>query len=123
MSELRAAAWSIGSTLPIDGPAFMPASAASRLNLHSWLHRTVIAVFGLSGTTVGIGLAIIRFASLGALPLSSAADRIGRRTVMLWCTAAGLALTAMAAISPSFWWFVAIVAIRRPRLTAANALR
>jgi putative MFS transporter len=136
----------------------MPALAASRLNLHSWLHRTVIAValigfatgvsqyivtasladvarafgangaadvgtrVGLSGTTVGIGLAIIRFASLGALPLSSAADRVGRRRVMLWCTAAGLALTAMAALSPSFWWFVAIIAIGRPLLTAANAV-
>lgn len=134
----------------------MPSLAASRLDLHSWLHRTVIAValigvvtgfsqyivtaslsdvasafgangnvdaqVGLSGTTVGIGLAIIRFASLGALPLSSAADRIGRRQVMLWCTSVGLALTAMAAISPSFWWFVAIVAIGRPMLTAANAV-
>ena len=134
----------------------MPPSAASRLDLHSWLHRTVVAValigvatgfsqyivtasladvasafganggvdvqVGLSGTTVGIGLAIIRFASLGALPLSSAADHLGRRRVMLWCTSAGLAWTALAAISPSFWWFVAIIAIGRPLLSAANAV-
>jgi putative MFS transporter len=76
----------------------------------------------LTTTRVGIGLAIIRLASLGALPLSSMADRIGRRRVMLTCTAIGLALTAVAALSPSFWWFVAIFAIGRPLMSTANAV-
>jgi MFS family permease len=136
----------------------MPAPAATRLNLHAWLHRTVIAVallgvasgfsqyavtaslsdvasafgadsgadmatqVGLSTTTVGIGLAIIRLASLGALPLSSFADRLGRRRVLIVCTTAGLALTALAAVSPSFWWFVAIFAVGRPLMSAVNAV-
>jgi len=77
---------------------------------------------GLSTTTVGIGLAIIRLASLGALPLSSAADRLGRRRVLMVCTTAGLALTALAAVSPSFWWFVFIFAIGRPLMSAVNAV-
>lgn len=137
-----------------DGPSVMRPPAAQRLRLHSWLHRTVIAVallgiasgfaqyavtasladvaaefgaagagaVGLSASTVGIGLAIIRFASLGALPLSSVADRLGRRRVLLGATAVGLGLTVLAATSPSFWWFVAIVALGRPTLTAANAV-
>jgi MFS family permease len=33
-----------------------------------------------------------------------------------------LALTALAAFSPSFWWFVAIVALSRPLLSAAKAV-
>lgn len=77
---------------------------------------------GLSATTVGIGLAIIRFASLGALPLASTADRLGRRRVMLTCMAIGLTLTVFAALSPSFWWFVAIIALGRPLLSTTNAV-
>ena len=134
----------------------MRPSATQRLRLHSWLHRTVVAVallgvasgfaqyavtaslsdvatefgadggdaaaVGLSATTVGLGLAVIRFASLGALPLSSVADRHGRRRVLMGTTAIGLGLTVLAAASPSFWWFVAIISLGRPLLTAANAV-
>jgi MFS family permease len=77
---------------------------------------------GLSGTKLGIGLAVIRLASLAALPLSGLADRFGRRRVVLSTTAAGLALTAAAALAPGYWWFVAIVALGRPSLSATNAL-
>lgn len=84
--------------------------------------RTVAEQAGLSATTVGLGLAVIRFASLGALPLSSAADRIGRRRVLLWCITIGLTLTAVAAASPSFWWFVAIIALGRPLFTTTTAV-
>jgi MFS family permease len=77
---------------------------------------------GLSTTTVGIGLAIIRFASLGALPLASTADRFGRRRVMMTCMAVGLTLTVFAALTPSFWWFVAIIALGRPLLSTTNAV-
>jgi putative MFS transporter len=83
---------------------------------------TTAAQTGLSLTVVGVGLAVIRLASLAALPLSSLADRVGRRRVLLTCVAVGLALTALAAASPSFWWFVAIIALARPLFSATNAV-
>ncbi|MGQ0678786.1 MAG: MFS transporter [Actinomycetota bacterium] len=80
------------------------------------------AQVGLSGTTLGIGLAIIRFGSLATLPLTSGADRFGRRTPVLIWTTLGLLLTATAALATSFWWFVAILAFARPLLSATNAV-
>ncbi len=77
---------------------------------------------GLSGTTLGVGLAVLRLASLGSLPLSGLADRFGRRLLLLVCCAGGLALTVLAAASPGYWWFVAIFALGRPGLTATNAV-
>jgi MFS family permease len=77
---------------------------------------------GLSGSTIAIGLAVLRLASLGALPLASLADRRGRRRVLFACGTAGLCVTAAAALSPSYWWFVAIFALARPALSAANTL-
>lgn len=77
---------------------------------------------GLSGTTLGTGLAIIRLASLGGLLLSALADTVGRRRVILWCSAGGLAVTALAAASPGYWWFVALFALARPMLSANNAI-
>lgn len=76
----------------------------------------------LTGTTLGIGMAVIRLGSLAALPLASRADRKGRRRLILMCVMWGLALTATAALAPGFWWFVAILALARPLLSAANAV-
>jgi MFS family permease len=83
---------------------------------------TIADKVGLSGTSLGIGLAIIRLASLGSLPLIGMADRFGRRRMILAVTMAGLALTAVAAASPGYWWFVVIFAFGRPLLSATNAL-
>jgi MFS family permease len=77
---------------------------------------------GLSGTQLGVGLAIIRLASLGALPLIGMADRLGRRRVLLAVTIGGLGLTVVSAASPGYWWFVVIFALGRPLLSATNAL-
>ena len=77
---------------------------------------------GLSGTGLGIGLAIMRLASLGALPITGLADRYGRRTMLLVTVGLGLAMTGVAAASPSYWWFVAIFASGRPLLSATSAL-
>ncbi len=77
---------------------------------------------GLSGTTLGVGLAILRLASLGGLPLAGLADRFGRRTVLLATCGIGLALTVVAAASPGYWWFVAIFALGRPPLSATNGV-
>ncbi len=79
------------------------------------------AQVGLSATTLGIGLAVVRLAGLGALPVASVADRRGRR-VALWAAATGLVLTITAAGMPSFWTFVAVVALARPLLAGTNAV-
>ncbi len=77
---------------------------------------------GLSGTDLGVGLAIMRLASLGALPITGLADDFGRRRMLLVTVGAGLFMTVLAAASPSYWWFVAIFACGRPLLSATNGL-
>jgi MFS family permease len=83
---------------------------------------SVVARVGLSGTTLGIGLAIVRLASLASLPLAALADGYGRRRMLLACVTGGLAATALAALSPGYWWFVALFALGRPMLSATNAI-
>jgi MFS family permease len=83
---------------------------------------SLLAQIGMSGTDLGIGLAIMRLASLGALPIIGLADRFGRRRLLLGTVGLGLAMTALAAVSPSYWWFVAIFACGRPVLAATNGL-
>lgn len=83
---------------------------------------TITDRVGLSGTVLGVGLSILRLASLGALPLAGLADRFGRRPVLLVTCALGLALTVTAAFSPSYWWFVAIFALGRPFLSATSGV-
>jgi len=84
--------------------------------------ETLAAQVGISGTDLGIGLAIMRLASLGALPVIGLADRFGRRRLLLATVGAGLAMTVLAAASPSYWWFVVIFACGRPVLAATNGL-
>lgn len=77
---------------------------------------------GLSGTELGAGLAIIRLASLGGLPLAGFADRLGRRRTLIAFCALGLVITVASAASPGYWWFVIVFALGRPMLSATNAL-
>ena len=77
---------------------------------------------GLSGTELGLGLAVVRLSSLLALVIAGLADRFGRRATVLWACGGGLALTAAAAGTPSYWWFVAVIAMARPLLSAAGAV-
>ena len=83
---------------------------------------TVSEQAGLSGTVLGVGLAVLRLASLGGLPLAALADRWGRRPTLVTWTLLGLAATIAAAFSPSYWWFVVIFALGRPFLSASAAL-
>ena len=83
---------------------------------------TIADQAGLSGTQLGLGLAIIRLASLGSLPLIGLADRFGRRTMLVATLAIGLALTVASAASFGYWSFVVIFACGRPLLSATNAL-
>ncbi len=68
---------------------------------------------GLSGTKLGVGLAIIRLASLGGLPLTALADRFGRHRMLVLSVGLGLCATVLAAASPGYWWFVVIFALGR----------
>jgi len=77
---------------------------------------------GLSGTELGVGLAVIRLSSIGALPLAGLADRFGRRSMLLTTVVVGLVATVVAAASPGYWWFVVVFALGRPFLSATNAL-
>jgi MFS family permease len=77
---------------------------------------------GLSGTKLGVGLAIIRLASLGGLPLTALGDRLGRHRMLVITVGLGLSATVLAAASPGYWWFVVIFACGRPLLSATNAL-
>ncbi|HKH88392.1 MAG TPA: hypothetical protein VKA05_06195, partial [Acidimicrobiales bacterium] len=61
---------------------------------------TIADQVGLSGTELGLGLAVIRLASLGALPVAGLADRLGRRRMLLATASIGLTLTVLAAASP-----------------------
>lgn len=86
---------------------------------HQGAGASIAEQAGLSGTELGVGLAIIRLASLGGLPLAGLADRLGRRPVVLSTCAGGLLATVVAATSPTYWWFVAIYAVGRPLLSAS----
>ena len=77
---------------------------------------------GLSGSVLGLGLAALRLSSLGALPLSSLADRWGRTKVLQRTMFVGLCVTGLASLSPSYWVFVLCFALARPLLSAASAL-
>jgi MFS family permease len=89
---------------------------------HHTSAKSIQSVVGLSGSQLGIGLAILRFAALGALPLASLADRWGRVTMMRRTLFVGLLITACAALSPSYWFFVACFALARPLLSSTATL-
>jgi MFS family permease len=89
---------------------------------HAAPSGSIAAQAGLSGTELGLGLAIIRLASLGALPLTGLADRFGRRRLVIVTLTVGLALTVLSSLSPGYWWFVAVFALGRPLLSSTNAL-
>jgi MFS family permease len=89
---------------------------------HTTHGGTLVQQAGLPGGELGVGLAVLRLASLGGLPLTGLADRVGRRTMLIVTCAVGLAFTVAAAASPGYWWFVVIFALGRPLLSATNAL-
>lgn len=80
------------------------------------------AQIGLPATTVGVALALIRLSALGALPATALADRYGRRALLLTVSALGLGMTSLAALAPTFWFYVILAAMARPALSTINAL-
>lgn len=97
------------------------AKVASYFGHHSSA-KSLQSVVGLSGSVLGIGLAVLRFSSLGALPLASLADRWGRISMMRRTLLVGLLITACASLSPSYWFFVACFALARPLLSCTATL-
>jgi MFS family permease len=89
---------------------------------HHTSSQSLQSVVGLSGSVLGIGLAILRFASLGALPLASLADRWGRTNVLRRALLVGLVITASASLSPTYWIFVLCFALARPLLSTTSVL-
>ncbi|MFL6204038.1 MAG: MFS transporter, partial [Acidimicrobiales bacterium] len=56
--------------------------------------------FDASKADQGAVLSLVRIGVLGALVVTSLADRRGRRRVLLWCATAGVLLAALSSLSP-----------------------
>jgi MFS transporter, YNFM family, putative membrane transport protein len=97
------------------------ADVARHFGHHASTH-SLQSVVGLSGSALGIGLAVLRLASLGALPLASLADRWGRTTVLRRTLLVGLVITAFASLSPTYWVFVLCFALARPLLSTTSTI-
>jgi MFS family permease len=89
---------------------------------HAAATGSLRAVVGLSGSAIGVGLAIVRVSSLASMPLSALADRTSRTGVLRGALVAGLLVTSAAALSPNYWFFVACFALARPLLTAVSTV-
>ena len=76
---------------------------------HPATRATLRGALGLSGSALGLGLAALRLASLLALPAGGAGRPLGRTRVLRATLVAGLVVTALAASSPSYWFFVALL--------------
>lgn len=118
---LAAAGLSVASGYAQFG-VFTALADVARAFGHGAANGASAAPLGLSGTALGLGLGVIRLAALGGLPLSSLADHVGRRRVLLFSCGAGLGITAIAAGAPAYWIFIMLFALGRPLLSATNAI-
>jgi MFS family permease len=77
---------------------------------------------GVSIGLFGAGVALIRLAALGSVPILRAADRIGRRTMLLVSIAAFTAATGLTALAWGLAAFVAIQTVARAFLATESSL-
>lgn len=70
--------------------------------------------FGVGNSGQGIGAAVVRFGILLSLPIVAAADRRGRRPMMVLVAWAAPIMCALGAVAPSFPVLVATQTIGRP---------
>jgi putative MFS transporter len=77
---------------------------------------------GVSVALFGVGVAGIRLAALGSVPILRGADRIGRRTTLLVSIAVFTAATGLTALAWSLVTFVAIQVVARAFLATEGAL-
>ena len=89
---------------------------------HAAASGSLRAVVGLSGSAIGVGLGVVRLASLASMPLAALADRTSRTGVLRGALVAGLLVTSAASLSPGYWFFVACFALARPLLTAVSTV-
>jgi MFS family permease len=77
---------------------------------------------GVSIGLFGIGVAVIRLAALGSVPILRAADRIGRRSMLLVSIAAFTVATGLTALAWSLVAFIAIQIVARAFLATESSL-
>lgn len=78
--------------------------------------------FGASDRAIGLGAAIVRWGVVLAIPIAWAADRHGRRRVLVTLAWAAPLSAALGAIAPSFAWLVATQTLARPLAVSINVL-
>lgn len=78
--------------------------------------------FHASNTAQGVAGGVVRVVGVLAFVIAAAADRRGRRKVMLWATGAGCALAATGALAPSLAWLAGSQALARAFATAMLVL-
>jgi MFS family permease len=118
---LAVSAFSIGSGIAQFGVTAVIGDVAAHFGAVG-AGDDLTAQIGLPATTVGLALALVRLTSLVSLPMTAVADRLGRQRVLVTLSVVGLGVTTLAALAPSFWWYVALVAFARPALSGVNAI-
>src|SRR5207245_2392255 len=74
--------------------------------------------FHASNTAQGVAGGIVRVGGIAAFVIAAAADRRGRRVVLLWTAAIGCALAATGALAPSMAWLGGSQVVARACATA-----
>ncbi len=77
---------------------------------------------GVTIALFGLGVAVIRLAALGSVPILRAADSVGRRTMLLVSIAVFTAFTGLTALAWSLVAFVAIQIVARAFLATESSL-
>lgn len=78
--------------------------------------------FERSDSQIGLGAAIVRWGVLIVPPIALAADRIGRRRVLVAAAWAAPLIAALGALVPNFEWLVATQVVARPLALVINVM-
>ncbi len=78
--------------------------------------------FERSDSQIGLGAAIVRWGVLIVPPIALAADRIGRRRVLVAAAWAAPLIAALGALVPNFEWLVATQVLARPLALVINVM-
>ncbi|MGI8633656.1 MAG: MFS transporter [Solirubrobacterales bacterium] len=82
----------------------------------------IAAGLGVSVATFGFGVALIRLAALGSIPVLRVADRIGRRQMLIWSIVVFTLATGSTALAWSLLAFVVIQTVARIFLATEGSL-